>query len=547
MTRNSCWLLSLLLLCCGQERAVVVAQGQLIATLELMDSNTKLPVATLRNGTVIIKSDSLPAYNILATLNELHPDAASVKSVRFGFDTNVAYNTENVAPYTFCPPQAKSTTTASTLRTVVSPLHLLKWFKRRRQSPPTAVDPSLQMRACDVLGYGAHTVTITTYTKANAAAGSAIRLGTVTIAFSIVQTAPPSVAPVNKDIDTKIGPPFAPAGEFAIALDLVGIPPSDVAYFANAAARWQTVITGDLSNEPTRNLPPRTDGCTYPSTIDDVFICAQYQAVDGPGAVLGFAGPEYVRSTNSLPMSGFIGFDLADVPTLTSKGGFGITILHEMGHVLGIGTLWASSKIANPSPSCDYIGAKANAEYKAISGCNAVPTERGGNPGTTCLHWDEKCLRNELMTGYFTAGGTGPMSRITIGSLEDLGYSVDYSRADPFTAADLGPGCTCSTRQRHLRNSKQPTTVLDMSHGTTIPLGFLNSRDTEQAPPRRRLSDEAYAEAVQAGLDYLSDQEHTPAQAKQIPSGVTYVGDKVISVLVEDGGAVFGVVVRTQP
>jgi Leishmanolysin len=388
-------------------------------------------------------------------------------------------------------------------------------------------------------------VTIATFARANAATGSAIRLGTVTVTFSIVPT-----APVNPDIDTKIGDVVpSTTGEFAIALDLVGIPSSDVAYFTNAAAKWQTVITGDLSNESTKTLPARTDGCTYPSTIDDVFVCAQYQVVDGPGAILGFAGPEYVRTTSNLPMSGFIGFDLADVPTLTGKGGFGITILHEMGHVLGIGTLWANSKIANPSPSCDYIGTKANAEYKAISGCNAVPTERGGNPGTTCVHWDEKCLRNELMTGYFTAGGTGPMSRITIGSLEDLGYSVDYSRADPFTAADLGPGCTCSTRQRYLRTTttKKPTTVLDMSHGTTIPLGFINSRDQKQAAPRRRLSEEAYAEAVQAGLDYLSEQEHTPAQAKQIPSGVKYVGDKVISVLVEDGGTVFGVLVRAQP
>ncbi|HMU61449.1 MAG TPA: hypothetical protein PKA66_06685, partial [Gemmatimonadales bacterium] len=37
-----------------------------------------------------------------------------------------------------------------------------------------------------------------------------------------------------------------------------------------------------------------------------------------------------------------------------------------------------------------------------------------------------------LMTGYI-ALGSNPLSAITIGSLEDLGYTVNYSTADAFT------------------------------------------------------------------------------------------------------------------
>ena len=40
-------------------------------------------------------------------------------------------------------------------------------------------------------------------------------------------------------------------------------------------------------------------------------------------------------------------------------------------------------------------------------------------------HWDEKvCMDNELMTGYRNGGQVNPISAAT---LDDLGYSVDYS------------------------------------------------------------------------------------------------------------------------
>ena len=55
-------------------------------------------------------------------------------------------------------------------------------------------------------------------------------------------------------------------------------------------------------------------------------------------------------------------------------------------------------------------------------------------------------MKGELMTPLIS--GNNQLSRITIGSLEDLGYTVDYTKADPYTTADLGtaPGCICNGR-----------------------------------------------------------------------------------------------------
>jgi hypothetical protein len=45
-------------------------------------------------------------------------------------------------------------------------------------------------------------------------------------------------------------------------------------------------------------------------------------------------------------------------------------------------------------------------------------------------HWAEAIFGDELMTGY--ADDDLPLSRVTVGALEDLGYTVRYAAADPF-------------------------------------------------------------------------------------------------------------------
>jgi hypothetical protein len=66
-----------------------------------------------------------------------------------------------------------------------------------------------------------------------------------------------------------------------------------------------------------------------------------------------------------------------------------------------------------------------------------VPLENGATrplgPNTLNHHWRKTSLTNELMTGWFTAGQPGPLSLVTAGALADLGYSVSYAAAEPFT------------------------------------------------------------------------------------------------------------------
>jgi hypothetical protein len=136
-------------------------------------------------------------------------------------------------------------------------------------------------------------------------------------------------------------------------------------------------------------------------------------------------------------------FDVADLNALETSGRLGAVILHEMGHVLGIGTLWSHlGLLQNPSTAAApldtyFTGAGAIAGFNAIggntyTGGQKVPVENTGGPGTMNGHWRESVLQNELMTGFLNSNVANPLSVLTARSLADLGYAVDPAAADPF-------------------------------------------------------------------------------------------------------------------
>ncbi|HKE89627.1 MAG TPA: leishmanolysin-related zinc metalloendopeptidase [Gemmatimonadales bacterium] len=217
--------------------------------------------------------------------------------------------------------------------------------------------------------------------------------------------------------------------------------------FTLAAAKWESVIFGDA---PDQQVTIASNSCGTGSpglfeTVDDIVIFAIIDSIDGPGKILGQAGPCFVRSDGNLPIVGVMQFDSADVVNLLAAGSFGLVIQHEMGHVLGFGTLWPSDGLlANPS-GCDttqdphFVGSQGLAAFDRIGGANyvasaKVPVENHGGPGTCDAHWRESVFKKELMTGFLNIG-SNPLSLETVASMGDLGYLVTYSAADPYVLA----------------------------------------------------------------------------------------------------------------
>jgi hypothetical protein len=175
--------------------------------------------------------------------------------------------------------------------------------------------------------------------------------------------------------------------------------------------------------------------------IDDLLIFAAVEPIDGPGKILGAAG-WCVRRTAALPVIGSMRFDASDVAALDSSGRLDAAILHEMGHVLGIGTLWNDKGLlqnaSSGGSSLDtfFSGVNGILGFDEVGGLAysgpKVPVENFGGAGTINTHWRESVLANELMTGFLNAG-ENPLSALTLRSLTDLGYVVDVASADVFT------------------------------------------------------------------------------------------------------------------
>jgi hypothetical protein len=179
-------------------------------------------------------------------------------------------------------------------------------------------------------------------------------------------------------------------------------------------------------------------------------------------------------------------------------------------------------------PPCPYrTNSSASREWEGISGCAlGAPTETmfPNNRGNQCTHWDEFCMKDEVMTGNPYRIGSDPfrfpISRITVGTLEDIGYKVDYAAADAYTEADIDPTCLCST------NPVDPT----------------NTTSTRSlATKGRKLSDEGLQAATAYALSRL--EKHLASSQSYLVDEGLYIQGRTVNVYYLENATVFRIAV----
>lgn len=240
---------------------------------------------------------------------------------------------------------------------------------------------------------------------------------------------------------------------------------SQQAAFTTAADTWESLII----DYKTLTVPIGTK----------LTITANNPGIDGVGGTLGSAGPTYGNTFGGSYLyatAGSMSFDSADVNALELDGTFGDVILHEMGHVIGIGTLWSSSAVGLPgyqelyvAGSGQYTGeiglAAFQQEFVGQESATFVPVELGGGSGTADGHWNEgdggfatgitrvsdgQDMNLMLMSGWLNPGSY--ISDTTLGSFEDLGYNTTLVLAavpEPASALLLVAGFLGLTMRRH--------------------------------------------------------------------------------------------------
>eukprot|EP01095_Lingulamoeba_sp_RSL-Kostka_P005487 TRINITY_DN16822_c0_g1_i1.p1 TRINITY_DN16822_c0_g1~~TRINITY_DN16822_c0_g1_i1.p1 ORF type:complete len:220 (-),score=75.23 TRINITY_DN16822_c0_g1_i1:36-695(-) len=173
----------------------------------------------------------------------------------------------------------------------------------------------------------------------------------------------------------------------------------------------------------------------------DIDIDCAVIHVDGVGKTLAYAGPRSINQ-DGLATSGIMRFDVADLDhLLEDDNDFVRTVIHEMAHVFGIGTLW-DKFVTNQNPEHPYYhGLNATKRFAAHFNDDDLDDEHvmikvanTGGEGTFGGHWNEKKFTNEILTGYHDPNEV--IADFTVGALEDLGYTVTYDLFDNIDLSD---------------------------------------------------------------------------------------------------------------
>lgn len=139
-------------------------------------------------------------------------------------------------------------------------------------------------------------------------------------------------------------------------------------------------------------------------------------------------------------------------------------------------------------------------------------------------------MQAELMTETLNFD-LNPLSKITVGSLEDLGYEVNIENADAYGESDVNASCRCDRRRRSLFFKLPPWFPNPFQ---ARPIGRQQS-----GPDKPQLSEELRQYAVDYGSKLLEARSKVTEDSDN--GVVEYIGSRFVSVWMREGDNFFSV------
>ena len=222
---------------------------------------------------------------------------------------------------------------------------------------------------------------------------------------------------------------------------------------AAATQRWNSVILSKLP--PLEVQADATfDNCPGTvvkagTTVTNLLVQISVVKGDGAGKSLGSTAICGFSTVDGkvLPRVVSVKLDSEDVLAAANTGQTAVFLSHQLGHALGIGAAAWQTRVQGAGTATASYGGTTGIEavrgFKTAGGTGLrVPVDQGG------AHWSTTGVGNELMSSLRNDGKAAPLSAITIGSLQDLGYTVDLGKAEAFkVAAGVGAGAAAGRRQ----------------------------------------------------------------------------------------------------
>jgi len=224
-------------------------------------------------------------------------------------------------------------------------------------------------------------------------------------------------------------------------------------YEANAEGKGFTDEHKEVFDRAAHRIASIIKGAVNTTGNIDLTITAKYKDSadsDGVGGTLASAGSTG-NHASGLPSTGLFTIDEADMDSMHDDGTLYAVVLHEMMHIVGFND--SRFQAAGVSNGSVYTGSNAIKQYNEVTGKSVTQLimEDDGGAGTAQSHWEEDETRsgiagfdNEIMTGYVESAGVEmPLSKVTMGAFEDLGYEVqEYDVADEWEGSGTGIGTT---------------------------------------------------------------------------------------------------------
>lgn len=246
-------------------------------------------------------------------------------------------------------------------------------------------------------------------------------------------------------------PPGVPGFQIDIVYldtDAGSVPANIRTLVEQAALRWQTSIVQDVPdvivslNPGQCNIPTNGQGIVD-RPVDDLLLLVRLDSsIQAP--VLATGGPCRSRGPGLPTIIGQVNLGSALLSSTSPTESIRAVVTHEIGHVLGIGSTNLRDQptiIGNRGPDPRLISPNALSQYQLIGGIrSSIPLEP-----VVQGHWrgdngEAEDFGSELMTPSIrlSSGEVPPLSRMTLGFLQDLNYTVDLSTADSYTVPPIG-------------------------------------------------------------------------------------------------------------
>jgi hypothetical protein len=234
-----------------------------------------------------------------------------------------------------------------------------------------------------------------------------------------------------------------PTGGFTITVRIVrSVSPTVLSAVNAAVARWSGLLNGPVSPVAPVVAAGACGDNTLPAlngeSTQQLFIFVQVANLGGED-IAGVGGACVVRDGAGLPLLSTVTLNAVS-PALNDEVVTTKIVEHEIAHALGFGNIDSFFALSSSGADPRFLGTNANNQANllklpaSIMGtADHLPLDDRPNE-TVVSHWRLDLLPTELMSPVMT---TGLLTTMTLGAMADLGYQVNYARADSWSAATV--------------------------------------------------------------------------------------------------------------